>query len=130
MEPPTSKGSNSEREKRLLSTYGRLPRGGLLGQQSKNRTYFDSGDFALSAANRVTDNGAVQTGTAHPMRDSISHPNAPVPSTSNVNKDSNRDLHGKSSPEPEMTDSPLTQQNQFEDKDLRNCAEQSRADCL
>ncbi|PLB49077.1 hypothetical protein P170DRAFT_436731 [Aspergillus steynii IBT 23096] len=29
--------------------------GGLLGQQSKKRTYFDSGDFAVSSADRVTD---------------------------------------------------------------------------
>ncbi|KAE8396836.1 hypothetical protein BDV37DRAFT_277349 [Aspergillus pseudonomiae] len=101
----------SENEKRCLRIYGRLPyRGGLLGQQSKERRYFDSGDLALSAADIVTDNGAIQTGAAHPIRESISRPYAPVPNTSNANKDANRELGGNKSPTPEMIDSPLHQQ--------------------
>ncbi|RAQ74960.1 hypothetical protein COH20_012419 [Aspergillus flavus] len=59
------------------------------------RRYFDSGDLALSAADRVTDNGAIQTGAAHPIRESISRPYAPVPNTSNANKDANMELGGK-----------------------------------
>ncbi|KAI9036919.1 uncharacterized protein KD926_001163 [Aspergillus affinis] len=90
----------SESEKSHFSKYGKLTRGGLLGQKSKERTYFDSGDFALSAADRVTDNGAIQTGKAHPHRDSISHPYAPIPAASNVDKDAIEDLYRKSaSPE-------------------------------
>ncbi|KAE8382899.1 hypothetical protein BDV26DRAFT_288198 [Aspergillus bertholletiae] len=86
----------SEDEKRLLRLYGRLPHGGgLLRRQSRERKYFDSGDLALSAADRVTDEGAIQTGTAHPMRDSISRPYAPVPNTCNANKDANRGFSGK-----------------------------------
>ncbi|KAE8394145.1 hypothetical protein BDV23DRAFT_147952 [Aspergillus alliaceus] len=112
MQPGLNKGSNlqspSEDDQRYLRLYGRLPeRGRLLGQHFKERTYFDSGDLALSTADRVTDNGAIQTGTAHPMRDSISRPYAPVPNTSNVNEDANRDLIGKKSPSPEMIGSPL-----------------------
>lgn len=116
----------SESERRHFSKYGKLPRGGLLGQKSKvlcvssflrhvpnvltnnrkERTYFDSGDYALSAADRVTDNGAIQTGKAHPHRDSISHPYAPIPAASNVKKDAIDDAYRKStSPE----ESPLHQ---------------------
>lgn len=50
----------------------------------KEWTYLDSGNYALSAADRVTDNGAIQTGKAHPHRHSISHPYAPVPAPSKV----------------------------------------------
>lgn len=100
----------SRSEERHFSKYGKLPRPGLLGQQSKERTYFDSGDFALSAADRETENGAVHTGRAHPQRDSISHPYAPIPADSNVNKDANEDPYRKSA-SPER--SPLLQQTDF-----------------
>jgi hypothetical protein len=70
----------------------------------KKRSYFDSGNFALSAANRATDDSIIQTGTAHPARESISHPYAPVPSTSNINN-VNKDIYGKTSPSPKMTSS-------------------------
>lgn len=80
-------------------------------ENQKERTYFDSGDFALSAAHRVTDNGVIETGKAHPRRDSISHPYAPVPAASNVDKEANVDLHRKSvSPER----SPLLQHTDLE----------------
>ncbi|KAJ5598336.1 hypothetical protein N7537_008420 [Penicillium hordei] len=88
-EPP------SESEKHHFSPYEKRPHGDLLGQQSKDRTYFDSGDLALSAAHQVTNNGAIQTGKAHPHRESISSPYSPVPSTSNVDKDANEGLHRK-----------------------------------
>ncbi|KAJ5368479.1 uncharacterized protein N7496_008239, partial [Penicillium cataractarum] len=107
----------SESEKRHFSKYGKLPHGGLLGQKCKERTYFDSGDYALSAADRVTDNGAIRTGKAHPHRDSISHPYAPIPAASNVNKDATEDLYRKSaSPE----ESPLLQQTNIEDAESSN----------
>ncbi|KAJ5094608.1 hypothetical protein N7456_010469 [Penicillium angulare] len=103
----------SESEKRHFSKYGKVPRGGAFGQKPKGRTYFDSGDFALAAAHRVTDNGAIQTGSAHPHRESISHPFAPIPAASNVDKDANEDLHRKSeSPEK----SPLLQHTNMEDE--------------
>ncbi|PKY01580.1 hypothetical protein P168DRAFT_306731 [Aspergillus campestris IBT 28561] len=82
-----------ESEKRQSSKYGMRPYGGLLDKRSKERTYFDSGDFALSAAERVTDNGAIETGREHPHRDSISHPYAPIPAASNVDKDANEDSY-------------------------------------
>ncbi|OOQ90201.1 mRNA stability protein mug134 [Penicillium brasilianum] len=102
----------AESEKRYLSKYGKLPRGGLLGQKSKERSYFDSGDYALSAADRVTDNGAIHTGKAHPHRESISHPFAPIPSSSNVNKEATDDLYRK---RPSLEESPLLQQTNSED---------------
>ncbi|KAJ5825399.1 hypothetical protein N7474_002537 [Penicillium riverlandense] len=91
----------SESEKHDFSTYEkRPPNGYLLGKHFKERTYFDSGDFALSAAQQETDNGAIQTGREHPRRESISHPYAPVPSTSNVDQHANEDLDRKTaSPE-------------------------------
>lgn len=72
----------------------------MLINNRKERTYFDSGDFALSAADRVTDNGAIHTGREHPHCESISHPYAPIPAASNVDRDANEDLYRKSaSPE-------------------------------
>ncbi|KAL2826769.1 hypothetical protein BJY01DRAFT_229534 [Aspergillus pseudoustus] len=100
----------SERDKHILSVYGRMPSGGLLGQQAKHRVYFDSGDFALSAAKRETDNGAIHTGTSHPVRESISHPYAPVPNTSNVITGANEGFHGKN-PSTGLADSPLCQRD-------------------
>ncbi|KAL4779973.1 hypothetical protein BJX76DRAFT_339367 [Aspergillus varians] len=84
-----------ERDKQILQTYGKLPRRASLGQQK--RVYFDSGDFALSAAHRGGDNGAIQTGTAHPVRESISHPYVPIPNDKN------------NVPAPEVAKSPLSQ---------------------
>ncbi|KAL2808030.1 hypothetical protein BJX63DRAFT_424912 [Aspergillus granulosus] len=106
----------SERDKHILSTYGRVPSGGILGQQAKQRVYFDSGDFALSAANRQTDNGAIHTGTSHPVRESISHPYAPIPNTSNVTTGANDVFHGKSS-STELADSPLSQGTKTTEED-------------
>ncbi|KAA8643802.1 uncharacterized protein ATNIH1004_010576 [Aspergillus tanneri] len=106
----------SEDERRLFRTYGRLPHGGgMLRQQCKERKYFDSGDFALSSAHTTTSNGAIRTGTAHPVRETISHPNAPVPSTSNVNKDANKDLYDKESPKEEVAESSLRAQTDFDE---------------
>lgn len=65
-------------------------------QEMQERTYFDSGDFALSAAHRETDNGAIQTGKTHPHRESISHPYASIPASSNVDEDANHDMYRKS----------------------------------
>ncbi|GFF26700.1 conserved hypothetical protein [Aspergillus udagawae] len=93
--------SLAESEKHLLSIYGKLPHRGLLGPGSTHRTYFDSGDYALAAAHKVTDEGTIQTGTAHPLRESIPHPFAPVPSSGNVAEDANRDLHSRRSSSPE-----------------------------
>lgn len=59
----------------------------------KERTYFDSSDFAFSAAHRVTDLDAIQTGRAHLHRDNISHPSSPIPAASNVDKKANEDMH-------------------------------------
>ncbi|OJZ79951.1 hypothetical protein ASPFODRAFT_38481 [Aspergillus luchuensis CBS 106.47] len=82
-----SSQTSSEDEKRPPTPYSKQPHsGGLLGRQSraatdeqKERRYFDSGDLALSAADKVTDNGEIKTGAAYPMRDSISRPAFVVP---------------------------------------------------
>ncbi|EAW15651.1 uncharacterized protein NFIA_049920 [Aspergillus fischeri NRRL 181] len=120
MEPEQKKQSNPESppkdEEGLLRAYGRLPqRGRLLDQQSKERKYFDSGDFALSTADRVTDIGAIHTGRAHPQRGSVSHPYAPVPSSSNANEDANNDIRDKTVAGLKMTESPLHQQSDVGD---------------
>ncbi|KAJ5743451.1 hypothetical protein N7533_010553 [Penicillium manginii] len=95
-----------------FSTYEKRPHGDLLGEQSKkNRTYFDSGDLALSAAHKVTNEGAIQTGRAHPHRESISHPYSAVPNTSNVDKDANEDLYRNKSLSPERRSPPYQDAN-------------------
>lgn len=65
----------------------------------------------------MTDNGAIQTGTTHPRRDSISLPFSPVPAASNADKDANEDLHRRSA-SPQK--SQLDQQTNIEDKDPTN----------
>ncbi|OJJ57969.1 hypothetical protein ASPSYDRAFT_45943 [Aspergillus sydowii CBS 593.65] len=92
LQPPSE--SLSERDKRILKAYGKLPRLGSLGQQK--RVYFDSGDFALSRAHKEADDGAIQTGTVHPVRESIPHPHVPIPHE--INK----------SPSAEIAKSPLS----------------------
>ncbi|KAL4759139.1 uncharacterized protein BDW70DRAFT_161920 [Aspergillus foveolatus] len=104
----------SERDKHVLRTYGKLPRRDLLGLRAKKRGgYFDSGDFALSAASKTSeDNGAVQPGTAHPVRASISHPYAPLPGTSNAPNNANESVYGDKHPSPEIAKSPLGYETQ------------------
>ncbi|KAL3451737.1 hypothetical protein BJX65DRAFT_268505 [Aspergillus insuetus] len=104
----------SERDKHILSIYGKVPSGGIgiLGQHAKQRVYFDSGDYALSAAKRETDSGAIHTGTSHPVRGSISHPYAPIPNTSNVVTGADEGFHGKSYPGAELVASPLSQESE------------------
>lgn len=77
----------------------------------KNRTYFDSGDLALAAAHKVTNDGAIQTGRVHPDRESISHPYSAVPDTSNVDKDANEDLYRNKSLSPERRSPPYQDAN-------------------
>ncbi|OJJ67673.1 hypothetical protein ASPBRDRAFT_58771 [Aspergillus brasiliensis CBS 101740] len=108
----------SERDKRILTTYGRLPCGGHLGQHPKKRTYFDSGDYALSAAHRVTDTGDIQTGTAHPVRERIPHPFAPVPSTANATNKANDGIHEDKCAVSTTPRSPLSRHSSFSDQDL------------
>ncbi|KAB8229022.1 hypothetical protein BDV23DRAFT_12551 [Aspergillus alliaceus] len=79
--------------------------------------YFDSGDLGLSAADRVTDHGIIQTGAAHPIRDRISRRYASVSNTSNTYKDANRTFSGEKSPNPKIIDSPLHQQNQDQEQE-------------
>jgi hypothetical protein len=85
----------------------------VLTSNSKERRYFDSGDFALSTTEHVTDNGAIKTGRTHPDRDSISHPYAPIPSSSNVDKDATDDLYRKSA---DYEKSPLLQKGNINDE--------------
>ncbi|OGM44106.1 hypothetical protein ABOM_007289 [Aspergillus bombycis] len=65
----------------------------------------DCSDIGLG----VTEEGTIQTGTAHPIRGSISRPYAPVPNTSNANNDANKGISGKRPQTPEMIASPLHQ---------------------
>lgn len=75
--------------------------------KEKGRTYFDAADFALSAPDRVTDNGAIQTGREHSRSP---HPYTLIPATSSVDNTANEDLLRKSVC-PEM--SPLLPQTSF-----------------
>ncbi|RAH84395.1 P-loop containing nucleoside triphosphate hydrolase protein [Aspergillus japonicus CBS 114.51] len=90
--PYTQEEQFSEREQRILAKYKSQISGDLRRYKSRERTYFDSGDLALSEANRVTDEGTLQTGTAHPSRQTISRPHAPVPEGSNVDNRANEEV--------------------------------------
>ncbi|CEL11873.1 hypothetical protein ASPCAL14968 [Aspergillus calidoustus] len=97
----------SEHERHILSAYGKVPRRHKLAQQK--RVYFDPGDIALSAVKKVTDEGAIQTGTSHPVRESISHPYAPAPTTSNISGDESKRLDVNQNHNRKIADSPLFQ---------------------
>ena len=55
------------------------------------RNFFDSGDFALRTAQKSSDIGAIETGEGHPLRENVSHPASPVPGSSNVDKNADRE---------------------------------------
>ncbi|KAK7224024.1 hypothetical protein V2G26_012027 [Clonostachys chloroleuca] len=82
----------NNRAERLQEIYGRTPHRDLLNHQLDERRYFDSGDFALSQAQRGSDIGKIKTGTQHPRRESISHPRAPMPDSSNADESANKGL--------------------------------------
>jgi hypothetical protein len=105
----------TERDKRFLQLYGKIPTGHLSHHQLEvllsivskvpvrmplnqflvqGRKYFDSGDFALSQAHQPSDIGAVKTGSTQPLREGISRPSCPVPNSSNVESDANQQLQG------------------------------------
>ncbi|KAL5365854.1 hypothetical protein BJX96DRAFT_182008 [Aspergillus floccosus] len=105
MEPPPQ--SLFEAERWLFRTYGRVPRPDV--QKLKGRKYFDSGDYVLSAPKKAGDSSLVQTGTAHPLRESISLPHALVPTASNISNDAYKDINVKKRPSPEIVASPLHQ---------------------
>ncbi|KAJ4176071.1 hypothetical protein NW755_014622 [Fusarium falciforme] len=78
MDPPKNVEPPTERDKRLLRIYGKIPsRGNLLHHQLE--------------AKKSSDIGAVNTGSEHPVRRDISNPSCPVPSSSNVGDDANQD---------------------------------------
>ncbi len=51
--------------------------------------------------------GAVVTGSEHPIRESVSHPTCPVPSSSNVEGRANEQLRGQEATGEVMSASPL-----------------------
>ncbi|RYC82129.1 hypothetical protein BFJ63_vAg14990 [Fusarium oxysporum f. sp. narcissi] len=96
MDPPKKAPVPTEKDKRLLHMYGMIPtRRNLLHGQLEGRKYFDSGDFALSQARQPSNIGGVDTGSEHALRENISYPSAPVPSSSNVDNDANQPLQGE-----------------------------------
>ncbi|CRK12757.1 hypothetical protein BN1723_007426 [Verticillium longisporum] len=80
----------TEKEVRLRQKYGKLPTRTDLLHHQLERKYFDSGDFALTAAHKASNIGNIQSGKKHPLVENISHPSAPVPSSSNVDDNANR----------------------------------------
>ncbi|CAG9953205.1 unnamed protein product [Clonostachys rosea f. rosea IK726] len=82
----------NNRAEHLQEIYGRAPYRDLLDHQLDERRYFDSGDLALSQAQRGSDIGKIKTGTQHPRRESISHPRAPMPGSGNVDESANKGL--------------------------------------
>ncbi|KAJ6000931.1 hypothetical protein N7481_001340 [Penicillium waksmanii] len=100
---------------------------GVPTDNHKNRTYFDSGDLALSAAHKVTNEGAIQTGRVQPDRKIISHPYSTVPHTSNVDKDANEDLYRSKSLSRERR-SPLYQGANIKHKNPMNKGDKGELD--
>ncbi|CAJ0879021.1 11606_t:CDS:10 [Entrophospora sp. SA101] len=75
----------TEDEKRLFRMYGRLPtRKDILSHNSKERKYFDSGDYALSKAGKTI--GPV--GVQHPSPETIPHAISPTTHNSSPVKES------------------------------------------
>ncbi|KAG7100587.1 mRNA stability protein like [Verticillium longisporum] len=81
----------TEKEDRLRRMYGKLPTRTDLLHHQLERKYFDSGDFALTAAHKASNIGNIQSGKKHPLVENISRPSAPVPSCSNVDDNASRD---------------------------------------
>ncbi|KAF3389916.1 hypothetical protein DPV78_011673 [Talaromyces pinophilus] len=104
---------------RISRLYGGKPGGVafLHKSQEKERKYFDSGDFELTANGKTTDNGVMNTGGEHPRREDISRPHASVPGNSNVQENANENPHDRKSSEFVMTDSPLHQRADQQSKE-------------
>ncbi|KAL6698165.1 hypothetical protein J3F84DRAFT_366696 [Trichoderma pleuroticola] len=97
MEPKSeaARKRDSDRETHLRHIYGIVPnRGQLLDHQLEKRTYFDSGDFALSKAREPSSMGSVTTGSQHPSREAISHPFRPESGPTNLLERSNSKKEG------------------------------------
>uniref|UniRef100_A0A1Y1NL12 mRNA stability protein n=1 Tax=Photinus pyralis TaxID=7054 RepID=A0A1Y1NL12_PHOPY len=78
-----------QEQQRIKRLYGiERSKAHLLHHQLQGRTYFDSGDFALSQAHKASNIGIVETGTEHPLRKNISHPSSAAPASSNVKSNS------------------------------------------
>jgi hypothetical protein len=103
--------------------------------QNKERKYFDSGDFALTATGKATENGVLNTGEIHPHRESIWRPHASVPGSSNVQEDANENLQDQKSDDFVMTESPLHQHTDQQstktaNSESRKDTEQNRTDWI
>ncbi|CRK41849.1 hypothetical protein BN1723_015970 [Verticillium longisporum] len=86
----TDSEAPTEKEDRLRQMYGKLPTRTDLLHHQLERKYFDSGDFALTAAHKGSNIGSIQSGKEHPLVENISRPSAPVPSCSNVDDNAGR----------------------------------------
>ncbi|EGY18639.1 uncharacterized protein VDAG_09165 [Verticillium dahliae VdLs.17] len=80
----------TEKDDRFQHMYGKLPTRTDLLHHQLERMYFDSGDFALTAAHKASNIGNIQSGDKHPLVENISRPSAPVPSGSNVDDNASR----------------------------------------
>ncbi|KAJ5648343.1 camp-regulated phosphoprotein family protein Igo1 [Penicillium lividum] len=70
--------------------YGIIPlRDKLFSEESKQRTYFDSADFALKSDHRPSEIYNNDIGTKHPEHAHISHPFCAVPGSSNLSQHAN-----------------------------------------
>jgi hypothetical protein len=94
--------------------YGKSPNRNLLHHQLDERKYFDSGDFALAQARRGFNIGQVKTGAQHPIREHISHPESPMPGSSNMNKSATQNMRGNGKGNEVQEESGLLQMNSSE----------------
>ncbi|GKT51109.1 mRNA stability protein mug134 [Colletotrichum spaethianum] len=107
-----------QKEDRLRRLYGRAPARSDLLHNQLQRKYFDSGDYAMQDAHKSSSMGSVQTGTEHPLRRNISHPSAPVPTSSNV-EDNAGDRH-QDAPKEASSSNQMSHLREQTDKDTPN----------
>ena len=81
----------------------------------QERTFFDSGDFALSRATDDSVTGHQKTGKEHPRPENISHLSSPVPGDSNLNMDANTSQY-RTRTNPAEVPSPIDQRSQHEEE--------------
>src|SRR3569833_1018096 len=65
--------------------------------------FFVFGVFVFVQAHGSSNAGSVKTGSEHPHRETISHSYSPVPGSSNVDEDANRQVQGEKSASEECT---------------------------
>jgi len=109
-------------EQRLFRLYGKPP---SKSDHTKERKYFDSGDYALSKAGKARSVGTESIGSQHPLPENIPHLNSPGIGIASQGGSGNSNIHpgvagGSQSANPVKESSFLNREtsvDELEDKD-------------